>query len=112
MITQIYSHLPFKLDNYSHISSLNHSGVPTSLDPDNSSKSLSSLGLDNYSDVQDSLLPSEFHQNNTFTVNYNFQSSTLIYFPITISPAVSPILPTSLPSLSLNSSPVTLISGH
>ena len=63
-------------------------------------------------DVQDSLLSSEFHQNNTFTVNYNFQSTTLIYFPITISHAVSPILPTSLPSLSLNSSPVTLISGH
>ena len=47
--------------------------------------------------------------NDTFTVNYNFQSSTPIYFLITISPGVSPILPTSLPSPPLNYSPVTVI---
>ena len=69
---------PFHLDNNSHISSLNHSSVPTSFDRDNSSKSLSSLGLNNHLDVQDSLLSSEFCQNNTFTVNCNFQLSTPI----------------------------------
>ena len=92
----------------SHISSLNHC-VPTSFDSDDSSKSLSSLGLEHL-DVQKSLLSSEFHQNDTFTVNYNFQSSTPIYFPITISlpPGVSPILPPSLSSPPLNSSAITL----
>ena len=51
-----HSHIlpsPFQLDNW-HISLLNHSGVPKLLDPDNSSKSPSSLGLDNHYDVQDS----------------------------------------------------------
>ena len=54
--------------NNSHISSLTHC-VPTSFDSDKSSKSLSSLGLEHL-DVQKSLLSSEFHQNDTFTVNY------------------------------------------
>ena len=101
---------PFHLDNNSHISSLNHSSLPTSFDHDNSSKSLSSLGLNNHLDVQDSLISSEFRQNNTFTVNCNFQSSTPIYFPITISPTpvFSPILPPSLRSPPRNSSPITL----
>ena len=92
----------------SHISSLNHC-VPTSFDSDDSSKSLSSLGLEHL-DVQKSLLSSEFHQNDTFTVNYNFQSSTpilLSYYHIT-TPAISPILPSSLSSPPLNSSAITL----
>ena len=101
---------PFHLDNNSHISSLNHSSVPTSFDHDNSSKSLSSLGLNNHLDVQDSLLSSEICQNNTFTVNCNFHTSTPIYVPITISPTpvFSPIVPPSLPSRPRNSSPITL----
>ena len=92
---------PFHLDNHSHILSFNHFDVPTSLDPDNFSKSPSSLGLHSHSDVQDNHFPLslEFCQNDIFTENYIFKSSPPIYFPITISPppAVSSILSSNLP---------------
>ena len=81
MITQMLPS-PFHLDNHSHILSFNHFDVPTSLDPDNFSKSPSSLGLDSHSDVQDNhfLLSLEFCQNDIFTENYIFKSPHLFTF--------------------------------